>query len=97
MFLKIHSSPGTGDVVAICDRELLNTTISNNAITITPTGAFYGNKAATEEEVREALRRAANANLLGERTIRIAIDMGLVTRAGCIMIGSVPHVQIYQL
>jgi hypothetical protein len=41
--------------------------------------------------------RAANANLLGERTIGIAIDMGLVTRAGCIMIGSVPHAQIYQL
>lgn len=97
MFLKIHRSPETGDVVAICDRELLNTKISNNSITVTPTDAFYGNKAATEEEVREALKRAANANLLGERTIRIAIDMGLVTRAGCIMIGSVPHAQIYQL
>lgn len=97
MFLKIHRSPETGDVVAICDRELLNTTISNNSLTVTPTHAFYGNKTATEEEVREALMRAANANLLGERTIRIAIDMGLVTRAGCIMIGSVPHAQIYQL
>jgi len=97
MFLKIHRSPETGDVVAICDRELLNTTISNDSITVTPNEAFYGSKAATEEEVREALRCAANANLMGERTIRIAIDMGLVTRAGCIMIGSVPHAQLYQL
>jgi len=97
MFLKIHRSPETGDVVAICDRELLNTTISNDSITVTLNEAFYGSKAATEEEVREALRCAANANLMGERTVSIAIDMGLVTRAGCIMIGSVPHVQIYQL
>ncbi|WP_342764862.1 DUF424 domain-containing protein [Methanoregula sp.] len=83
--------------MAICDRELLNTTISNDSITVTISEAFYGNKTATEEEVRGALRCAANANLMGERTVSIAIDMGLVTRAGCIMIGSVPHVQIYQL
>ena len=97
MFLKIHRSPETGDVVAICDRELLNTTISNDSITVTLNEEFYGSKTATEEEVREALRYAANANLMGERTVSIAIDMGLVTRAGCIMIGSVPHVQIYHL
>ncbi len=27
MFLKVHCSPGAGDIVAVCDRELLNTTI----------------------------------------------------------------------
>ena len=97
MFLKIHRSPETGDVVAICDRELLNTTIGNDSITVTISEAFYGSSAATEDEVRKALSCAANANLMGERTIAIAIDMGLVTRAGCIMIGSVPHAQIYQL
>jgi len=97
MFLKIHRSPDTGDVVAVCDRELINTTISHDTMTVIVSEAFYGNTPATEADVREALKHAGNANLMGERTISIAIDMGLLTRAGCIMIGDVPHAQIYQL
>jgi hypothetical protein len=97
MFLKIHRYPDTADVVAVCDRELINTTISNDTMTVIISDAFYGRTAATEAEVREALKRAGNANLMGERSISLAIGMGLLTRAGCIMIGNVPHAQIYQL
>lgn len=97
MFLKIHHSPGAGDVVAVCDRELINTTISNETITVTISESFYGNTPATEDEIRKALKGAGNANLMGERAIAVAVGMGLCTRAGCIMIGNVPHVQIYQL
>lgn len=97
MFLKIHRSRDTGDVVAVCDRELLNTTICHDKLTITVTDSFYGNSAATEDEVRDALKNAGNINLIGERSVSIAIDMGLITKAGCMMIGKVPHAQIYRL
>jgi uncharacterized protein len=95
MFLKVHRSPGTGDVVAVCDRELINTTIRHKEITVTITEAFYGNCPATEDEVRDALRKAGNINLMGERCVSLAIEMGLLTRSGCIMIGTVPHAQIF--
>nr|WP_320161240.1 DUF424 domain-containing protein [uncultured Methanoregula sp.] len=95
MFLKVHRSPGTGDVVAVCDRELINTTIRHKEITVTISEAFYGNCPATEDEVRDALRKAGNINLMGERCVSLAIGMGLLTRSGCIMIGTVPHAQIY--
>lgn len=97
MFLKIHRSPGMGDVVAVCDRELLNTTITGGNLTVTPSGSFYGSCPVTEAEVREALQKAGNINLLGERSVSIAVSMGLVSRASCIMIGNVPHAQVYQL
>jgi uncharacterized protein len=97
MFLKIHRSPEMGDVVAVCDRELLNTTICNGTMTVTITEWFYGNCPATEAEVGEALKKGGNANLMGERAIGVAIEMGLLTRADCIMIGTVPHAQIYSL
>lgn len=99
MFLKIHHSPEAGDVVAVCDRELITRTISNDTITVTAPvmEAFYGNVPATEDEVRTALKRAGNANLMGERAVSIAISMGLLTRSECIMIDTVPHAQIYQL
>jgi uncharacterized protein len=97
MFLKVHHSPGTGDIVAVCDRELLNTTISHGNLSIQITESFYGNCPASEEAVAEVLKKAGNINLMGKRAVRVAIDLGLVTQSGCIMIGEIPHAQVYSL
>jgi len=97
MFLKIHRSRELGDVIAVCDRELLNTTLRHGKVTITVSETFYGNAPATEDEVREALKNAGNVNLIGERCVAVAIGMGLVSKSGCMMIGDVPHAQIYRL
>jgi hypothetical protein len=95
MFLKIHHMPGSADVVAVCDRELLNTTICHEKLTVRIHDSFYGTTQVSEEEVRSALEKAGNINLIGERAVKVAISMGLVTDADCIMIGKIPHVQIY--
>lgn len=87
--------PGSADVVAVCDRELLNTTICHEKLTVRIHDSFYGTTQVSEEEVRSALEKAGNINLIGERTIQVAISMGLITDADCIMIGKIPHVQIY--
>jgi hypothetical protein len=97
MFLKVHRSRDTGDVVAVCDRELLNTTICHEKLSLTVSETFYGNTPATEDEIRTALKNAGNINLIGERSVNLAIQMGLLTKSGCIMIGNVPHAQIYRL
>jgi hypothetical protein len=97
MFLKVHRSRDTGDIVAVCDRELLNTTVCHENLTIIITDSFYGNTPVTENEVKDALKHAGNINLIGERSVNLAIQMGLLTKAGCIMIGNVPHAQIYRL
>jgi len=47
--------------------------------------------------VRTALKKAGNINLMGKRSVSIAIEMGLVTPSGCIMIGDIPHAQVYSL
>ncbi|WAC04249.1 MAG: DUF424 domain-containing protein [Methanoregula sp.] len=97
MFLKIHRVPGAGDVVAVCDCELMNTTLCTGDIDVPITEAFYGDCQVSENEIREALQKADNANLMGERAVALAVELGLVSRAGCIMIGEVPHAQIFRL
>jgi hypothetical protein len=97
MFLKIHRSPDGGDIVAVCDRELINTTLRTETMTVMITGDFYGTCTATEAEVQEALKKAGNINLMGERAVSVAIGLGLVSRSSCIMIGTVPHAQVYML
>jgi hypothetical protein len=97
MFLKVHRSPEVGDVVAACDCELLNTTLTHGDLKVSISEGFYGTTHVDEVAVTEALRTGGNINLMGERSVAVAIKMGLITRADCIMIGSVPHAQIYQL
>lgn len=97
MYMKIHHAPGAGDVVAVCDRELLNTTLSHGELEVCISDRFYGDIPVTEDEVRSALAHAENANIMGTRSVAIAVSLGMVNREHCIMIGTVPHAQIFRL
>lgn len=97
MFLKIHRSPGTGEVVAVCDQELLNTTLREGEIEMCVSEGFYGTNPATNSEVKDALQNASNINLVGKRAFSIAVDLMLINEDGCMMIGDVPHAQIFRL
>ncbi|MCX6697727.1 MAG: DUF424 domain-containing protein [Methanoregula sp.] len=97
MFLKIHRSPGSADVIAVCDAELLNTTITDGDLKVQVHDSFYGTRRVNADDVREALKKGDSINLMGERTVAIAVELGLIDRKDCIMIGHVPHVQIYSL
>jgi hypothetical protein len=97
MFMKIHHSPGCADVIAVCDAELLNTTITGGDLKVQIHESFYGTRQVNADEVKAALNKGDSINLMGERAVAIAIKQGLVSRKDCIMIGSVPHVQIYRL
>ncbi|MCQ1538977.1 DUF424 domain-containing protein [Methanocalculus taiwanensis] len=96
MFLKIHRELGGGQVVAVCDSELLGKTLTEGDIEITVTRDFYGDTPASEEEVRHALTHAGNANIIGTQVVEIAISLGCIKRSSCLMIGSVPHAQFIQ-
>lgn len=97
MFLKIHRAPDGTTVVAVCDRELINSTIADGDLEICITESFYGNRLAAENEVAEALARAENANIMGERSVALAVSLGIVSRSSCIMIGNIPHAQVFRL
>jgi hypothetical protein len=97
MFLKIHHSREMGDMVAVCDSDLLNTTIAHGDLNVKISEQFYGTTKASADEVREAFRQGDIINIMGERAVSVAIGMGLITRGDCIMIGTVPHAQIYRL
>jgi hypothetical protein len=97
MFLKIHRPPHAGTVVAVCDRELINTILTDGDLEVRITESFYGNRCVPEQEVAEALRGADNANIIGRRAVALAIGLGIITESSCIMIGQIPHAQIFGL
>ncbi|MCK8519606.1 DUF424 domain-containing protein [Methanoculleus sp. 7T] len=95
MYLKVHHVPGAGEVVAACDSELLGVTLTHGDVEVCITGGFYGTQRAAEEEVGRALLGATNANIIGKRVVALAIAMGLIREEDCVMIGDVPHAQIF--
>ncbi|MDD1666873.1 MAG: DUF424 family protein [Methanomicrobiales archaeon] len=95
MFLKVHRTPD-GEIVAACDRELLNTTLVHKDVEVRISETFYGNTPATEEQVRSALVQATNANLFGRRTVEIAIACGAVDRGCVVLVSGVPHAQVFR-
>ena len=95
MYLKVHRIPGAGEVVAACDAELLGVTLMHGDAEVCIAGGFYGTERATEEEVGRALSGATNANIIGRRVVALAVALGLVSEEDCIMIGGVPHAQIF--
>lgn len=97
MFLKVHRAPDGCEVVAVCDRELVNTTLKDGDFSLEISEKFYGTTPAGEEEVRRILLAAGNANLIGHRTIALAIDLGILDREACTEIAGVPHAVILAL
>ena len=95
MFLKVHRTPG-GEILAVCDRELLNTTLVHRDVEVRISEAFYGNTPVSEKEVRTALANCANANLFGRRTVEVAIACGAVDRGCVVLVGGVPHAQVFR-
>ncbi len=97
MYLKVHRVPGEGEVVAICDRELLNRTLRHGDVDVPIAGTFFGDRLVDEKEASEALRSAGNINLFGCRSFRLACDLGLLGELDCLMIEDVPHAQVYRI
>lgn len=97
MYLKVHHIPGAGEVVAACDSELMDATLMHGDVEVCITGGFYGTERAAEEEVRKALASAENVNIIGRRVVALAVAMGLIAEKDCIMIGDVPHAQLFRI
>jgi hypothetical protein len=95
MFLKVHRTPD-GEIVAVCDRELLNATLVHGDVEVYLSEDFYGRTPASEEQVRAVLSTATNANLFGSRTMEIAIACGAVDRGCVVLVGGVPHAQVFR-
>ena len=96
MYMKIHRYSGASGIVAVCDTELINTTLKDGDITIHVTDAFYGTTICSEEQVKDVIQHAANCNLIGEKAVQAAVDCGVLEKNGYMLIGNVPHAQIYR-
>ena len=93
VYLSIKYS-GTYAIVAICDEELLGKTLRDGRIVFHISEEFYGGQLMDVDTALEIAAQYSVVNMVGERVVSRAIELGMVHKAAVIRISGVPHAMI---
>lgn len=84
---------GVQRLVAACDAELVDTSHREGMFKLDVPASFYDGLRVDAESLGAYLRGATLANLVGKRSIDIAVDLGLVDPDNVLVVSGVPHAQ----
>jgi uncharacterized protein len=98
MYLKVTEREGRR-IIAVCDHELIGRVLEEGdaVLDLKMYSSFYVGEIADSESVRRALGDFASANLVGEKAVGVALEMGIVQKRDIRYINGVPHLQIYKI
>jgi hypothetical protein len=86
-----------GLLVSVCDTDVLGETFENGDVSLTVTEEFYGGEEANRETVITSLKRASVANLVGTKSVNVAIEAGIIDQQNVLDIGPTLHAQLVRL
>lgn len=95
IYVKIHK--GGSEVVAICDEKLIEKKFSDGKFCLDIKKDFYKGELMGEEQVKSILRNATNLNIVGEESIKLALEEGIIDKDCIVKIKGVPHAQLIVL
>lgn len=92
ILFKVHKSYRW--VVAICDKNIYGRKLLDGRRALDLTGPFFNGEVLSESELKEKIedcaREDATFNVVGEDSIRVAKEVGLIKDEGVIVIEGVP-------
>ncbi|MCL2712396.1 MAG: DUF424 family protein [Methanomassiliicoccaceae archaeon] len=89
---RIHTRSGER-LLAACDAELLGMSFSEGEKRLNVSKIFYGGEEITEEQLKERMKSVTVMNLVGERTVTVALASGYVSEEMVITVNGVKHAQ----
>jgi hypothetical protein len=96
MLLRERETP-KGVLVSVCDEDCLGETYEDGDISLEVTEEFYAGEEATDadpEAVIDALRGATVGNLVGEESVAVAVDAGLIDEDRVLDVDGTEHAQL---
>lgn len=96
MYIKINKS-GDSAVVALCDEDLINKTLDDGVLQLNVTEHFYKGDKKPEEEIIKILKNAGNLNIVGEKSIKLALENNIIHKDSIIKIANIPHAQVVSI
>jgi len=84
-------------LIGACDEKLIGKKFEEGKLQIDVKKDFYDGERISPEILKNFLEDATIANLVGEETVKCAIDLGLVD-PGCVLkIKGIPHAQMVRM
>ena len=94
--VRMHSNDGE-IVLAACDDELLGRTLVEGKIKMKVSEPFYNGEMIPDAVLAERMKSAAIMNLVGNRTVAIALSEGYVDEDCVMTIEGVKHAQVVRM
>ncbi|MFO7619352.1 MAG: DUF424 family protein [Thermoplasmata archaeon] len=91
---KLHKA-GSEAILAACDPDLSGKVLEDGDIRLDMGSSFFGRDEVTEDEFRGMLAVATSANIVGERAVKIAIDMKCVHPDAVARISGIPYAMFF--
>ncbi len=93
ILVKIHSN----EVVSLCDKDILGQIFEEGDLQLDITERFYKGVEMAEEEMLKVMKDADNLNIVGEKSIALAVRTGMIDERNVMRVKGVPHAQVYAL
>ncbi len=93
---KLHLIGGEA-LLAACDAELFGNCLEDDSGFSISLKGFYDGGEATEDEFGGMLAQATSANLVGAKTVGVAVRLKLVDPDNVREVAGVPHALLFQM
>lgn len=94
MITKVHKTPDGRKIVAVCDNDLIGKKFEEKNLQLDLSSSFYNGEEKSEEEIIELIKGSYIVNIVGEKSINLAVKLGIVDKKNVIKIKKIPHAQV---
>ena len=92
MIVKLHKHQGKV-LLSVCDEELLDKIFEDGEKQIDLTVDFYKGDKATKTEASDLMRNVDYLNLVGEKSVNLALEEDLIEEDNIVIIDDIPTAQ----
>jgi len=93
MLIKIHKMKDR-EVISLCDEELIGKKFEEKDLQLEISERFYKGEKLPEEEIVKILKNVDNINIVGKKSVDLALKNKLISKKQIIKIKGIPHAQI---
>ncbi|MBN2602799.1 MAG: DUF424 family protein [Candidatus Thermoplasmatota archaeon] len=94
--IKVYKQ-GNDILIGACDEQLIGKKVEDGKFHLDVSKDFYDGQRISIEVLKTYLENATIANLVGEKTVKCAIQLGLVDPDCILRIKGIPHAQIVKM
>lgn len=94
MIVKIHKTEDKRMLLVVCDKELLGQKFEEGNQQLNLAAEFYNGESKTSKEVADLMRNCYMMNLVGARSIKLALDEDLINKDNIKTISEIPYAQV---